>query len=324
MPDTNINTYDLPNYIGELFQKGRRPNATLQMVGGIGSWRATRSTEFAVGQQYEVPTHAASRAALEGAAAPDHAGVTRSQVTNITQIFHEKVKVTYTKQAATQQNSGLNIGEERNPVEDELAFQTGVKLELIARNLNWTMLNQAYAKPSTAATPRKTRGLLEAITTNVVSASADAGVTPGALTLDLLDQVMGNLLDAGAIGDGENVITLANTTQMRKLNLLFRTDKQKVDAERFIGGIRVRTVYTTFGVMNFALEQDLPQGVLVVANFDAMQLAALETPGKGVLFREALAKTGSTDDYQIYGEIGLDHGPEWMHAKLTDLVTTFS
>lgn len=317
MADTNTTTYELPNYIGELFQKGRRPNATLQMIGGINSFRSVASTEFDIGQEYEVPAHDADRSKLEGADAPDHAGVTRAQVTNVTQIYQESVVVSYTKQAANQQLSGLNLGGETNPVTSELDFQTGVKLELIARNLNWVALNQTYQKPANNLTARKTRGLLAAITTNVLA----NGAVPRAMSLSLFDDAMKELIDQGAIADGDEVITIANTTQLRKVNELFRADKIKVDDERFIGGIRVRTVYTTFGVMHFALEQDMPQDQIAIVNFGALQLVATVIPDKGVLFREELAKTGANFKHQIYGELGLDHGPEWMHAKITDLAT---
>lgn len=321
MADTNTTTYDLPNYIGELFEKGQRPNALLQMIGGINSYRPIKSTEFSVGQQFEVPDHTASRARLEGADAPDHAGVKRSQITNVTQIVQESVVVSYTKEGASQQLSGVNLGGATDPVQSELDFQTGVKLEFIARNLNWSFLNQTYQKPADNSSPRRTRGLLSAITTNVVSAEGE-DEEPGPLSLELFDDVMAMMIASGAIADGDNVIALANTAQLRKLNELFRKEKIKVDAERFIGGVRVRTVYTTFGVLNFALEHDMPQDQIAIVNFDAIGLVATEIPGKGVLFREELAKTGANYKYQIYGELGLDHGPEWLHGKITDLATS--
>lgn len=315
MPDTNITTFDLPNYVGELFQKGGRENALLQLIGGVNGPRIdAAATEFAVGQQYEVPAHNSDRSKVEGADAPDHDGVTRSQVTNVTQIVQERVIVTYTKEAASQQLSGLNIGGATNPVVSELDFQTGVKMELIQRNLNWAFINNLYRKPGANNESRRTRGLLEAITSNVVDASGGQ-----ALGLDKFDDAMQLMLANGGIADGDSVIALAPSKQLRKLNELFRTDKIKVDAERFVGGTRVRTVYTTFGVLNFALEQDLPDSVVVLANIGVMRVRGTAIPGKGVLFQEPLAKTGANESYQIYGELGFDHGPEWMHAKITDL-----
>ena len=47
-------------------------------------------------------------------------------------------------------------------------------------------------------------------------------------------------------------------------------------------------------------------------------------PGKGNFFLEQLAKTGAGESYQLFGQIGLDHGPEWYHGKFTDIATTFT
>ena len=44
-------------------------------------------------------------------------------------------------------------------------------------------------------------------------------------------------------------------------------------------------------------------------------------PGKGILFREELAKTGASTSYQIFGQIGLDHGYAFMHGTITGLKT---
>jgi hypothetical protein len=43
----------------------------------------------------------------------------------------------------------------------------------------------------------------------------------------------------------------------------------------------------------------------------------LEVPGKGHFFAEPLAKTGASDDVQLYGEVGLAYGVESSHGILT-------
>ena len=45
------------------------------------------------------------------------------------------------------------------------------------------------------------------------------------------------------------------------------------------------------------------------------------TPGKGNFFLEELAKVGAGVKYQVFGQIGLDHGPEWYAGKITGLST---
>ena len=317
MSDTNVLSYNLPNYIGELFQKGQRPNTTLQLLGDIGSWRPYASWEFPVGQQYEVADHTSSTARLEGADAPAATGIVRSPITNVTQIWQETVRVSYTKQATGQQLTGLGIGGQSDPVNDELNFQTGAKLEFMARNLNWTVLNQTYNKPADNQAARRTRGLREAITTNTVAAGDED------FNLDMVDELFGKIVANGGTSDGENLFALAHPAQLRKMNEFFRKDKLKVDEERFVGGVRVRTVWSTFGVLNFVLENDAASDELLFVNFDVAQLVATPVPGKGVLFREELAKTGASESYQLYGEIGLDHGPEWHHGKITGLGDTF-
>ncbi|WP_446677904.1 SU10 major capsid protein [Streptomyces hydrogenans] len=45
----------------------------------------------------------------------------------------------------------------------------------------------------------------------------------------------------------------------------------------------------------------------------------LEIPGKGMLFAEPLAKVGASEKWQLYGEVGLEYGPESYHGLITDL-----
>ena len=47
-------------------------------------------------------------------------------------------------------------------------------------------------------------------------------------------------------------------------------------------------------------------------------------PGKGNFFLEPLAKTGAGEKYQLFGQIGLDHGPEWYHGKFTGIAQSFT
>lgn len=48
----------------------------------------------------------------------------------------------------------------------------------------------------------------------------------------------------------------------------------------------------------------------------------LPVPGKGVLFYEELSKTGAAEEGQIYGQLGLDYGPEEYHGTITGLATS--
>ena len=48
----------------------------------------------------------------------------------------------------------------------------------------------------------------------------------------------------------------------------------------------------------------------------------LPVPNKGVLFYEELSRTGASESGQIYGQIGIDYGPEEMHGTITGLATS--
>ena len=65
----------------------------------------------------------------------------------------------------------------------------------------------------------------------------------------------------------------------------------------------------------------MPAGTAVLFDPSIMAPVHQMVPGKGNFFLEPLAKTGAGETYQIFGQIGLDHGPEWMSAKFTNIST---
>jgi hypothetical protein len=61
----------------------------------------------------------------------------------------------------------------------------------------------------------------------------------------------------------------------------------------------------------------MPDADLGIVDLSSCYPVFTEVPGKGVLFVEPLAKTGATEKFQLYGEIGLEYGPETFHGLLT-------
>jgi hypothetical protein len=92
-----------------------------------------------------------------------------------------------------------------------------------------------------------------------------------------------------------------------------------VESGRDVNGIAVDKVLTPLGTVYLRDLFYLPAGT--VALFDPFIMAPVEqlVPGKGNFFLEELAKTGAGTKKQIFGQIGLDHGPEWYSAKITNL-----
>ncbi|MEO3922703.1 DUF5309 family protein [Micromonosporaceae bacterium B7E4] len=159
-------TYNLPNYTGILFQLTPADTPLFSAIGGLTGGRQTTSTEFEW-QTYDL-RDATQPATVEGADAPTLTGRVRANVTNVAQIHQSAVGVSYTKLAAYGQKAGSN-NDLANPVRDELDWQVAQELRAMVRDINYSFINGTYQKPVDNTTGRKTRGLLAAITTNVVT-----------------------------------------------------------------------------------------------------------------------------------------------------------
>ncbi len=127
----------------------------------------------------------------------------RFNVDNVVEIHQETVEVSYTKQAAVGNRNGANI-DGTNPVASELPWQVEKALKQVARDVEASFIRGHYNKPADNTDVRKTRGLLEAITTNVVnlgeshsglSAATDT-ITEASTTLSNDDKVI--FTDTGA------------------------------------------------------------------------------------------------------------------------------
>ena len=307
-------TFDLPNYTGELFQLTPSDTPFLSAIGGLTGGISVQSTEFEW-QTYDL-RNAAQNTKVEGAAAPTAEERVRANVTNVVEIHQETVEVTYTKSAATGLKSGSNNAL-ANPVNDELGWQVAQMLKQIARDVEFSFLNGTFVKPVDNGTARKTRGLIEAIATNV-----SAQVAGTALTDVILLDLMQDVYDNGGIMESETATIIVNSFQKRQLTKLFVTDANYREMSRNLGGVNVQTIETDFGRLNIMLNRHMPADTLVVCSLEQCAPVFLEIPGKGFLFQESLAKVGASDKTMIYGEIGLRYGNERTHGKITGLKTT--
>jgi len=121
----------------------------------------------------------------------------------------------------------------------------------------------------------------------------------------------------GGLQEGETRTIIVNSKLKRALTRVFIKDAKYQEGERNVGGVNLKTLETDFGVMNIMLNRYVPADKLIVASLEQLAPAFLEIPGKGHFFAEPLAKTGASDDVQIYGEIGLQYGNEKAHGVLT-------
>lgn len=300
-------TFNTPNYVGELFSVTPADTPFLSMIGGLTGGKRTTSKQFS--WQTVDNAAAAQPGILEGAEA-SYEGRDRTEVFNVTQIFQEAVEVSYTKAAAVGNLDGQAIVGNQ-PVQDEMAFQVRLKLEKIARDAEYTFLQGAYAFPADNLTARTTRGILTAITTNTVAGGA------AALSKAMIDDLLLQVFTSG--GPMRMPVFFVNGFQKQKLSSIYGYAPE----HRNLGGVNITNIETDFGVVGVApVDRHMPADSVLLADVSVCAPVIMEIPGKGFLFEEPLAKTGAYDRRQLYGEIGLEYGPELWHGKITGLATS--
>ena len=248
-------TYTNPNFVGPLFHLTPNDTPFLSAIGGLNGGRSIAS-KYHTWQTNDNP--APAQPALVEGADPVYAERTRSEVSNITQIFQLGVQVTYTKLAMVAQLGAYSasrtwsiMGDQ--PVKDERAHQLMLKLARMKRDVEYSMLRGAYQAPSDNSTGRKMRGMKSAISTYEV----DLWTTVGTSTFDYT----GN-------ADGEDLWTSSD--------------------HGLLVGDEVQFTAVGTGADEYAI--DTPYWVSSVVNSDDFQLSA--TKGGSVL--EGTADSVST------------------------------
>ena len=310
-------TYNLPNYHGELFQVSPVATPFLSMIGGLNGAKVINSKEWEW-ETIGVRSASANNAQLEGIDAPTASEQARSNVTNITEIHQSTIKVSYSKLAATSQYSGVNVGSEwDDAVIGEVALQTQQELKAIGLDLEKSFLSGTYQKPTDNTTARQTRGIISAISTNAVSGSG------GALTVAMIEtSLLKSMFDNGSPLDQEHTVIMVDSESAGYLNKLYMTTStlSQPTFDRNLGGMALKTITTIYGTFGVVMNRNMPAKTLLVADLSVCFPVFTAVPNKGVLFTEPLARTGASESYQIYGEIGLEYGPEIYHGKLTSYI----
>ena len=316
MADTFATSFGVLNYSGMLFNKGNVRTPLSSIIGGRA--KTTDHVEFVTGQEFT--SGGGTQPAISETAsltAPDATVVTREQKTNVTQIFQESVGISYGKMSNMGTLSGINVANQAANPMNELDFQVAAKMMKINADIEYTFINGAYNKAATDATINKTRGLVTAITTNkTAKASKPLGLWDIA---DMVKKIYGQNAPTNGL------CLWCDATTMFQVNAdAVQNGLSVVPASREINGIALSSVITPIGVVYLYLGEYLPAGTALLLNLDVIAPVFQPVPGKGNFFLEQLAKTGAGEKYQLFGQIGLDHGPEWYHGKFTGISTEFT
>lgn len=156
-----------------------------------------------------------------------------------------------------------------------------------------------------------------------VRASGTGGV---AVTVDFVNAFIQGIFDNGGLSKGDLRTLFVPSIQKTRITKAYATAYGSnvngaigTSTGHTVGGVAVDRIETDFGSLNLVVERALPKDTIVAVSMEQIDPVFLSIPGRGVLFEEELAKTGSADNTQIYGEIGLAYGAERSHGVLRGL-----
>lgn len=307
-------TFNLPNYHGELFKVSPTETPFLSAIGGLNEPRFVKAKLFEW-QTIDRRASSANNTALEGADAPAAAERSRSNLSNVVEIHHSKIEVSYSRLAGQGYATAGTADQFNDEVLNELAIQTNAELESIAVDIEKSFLTGTFANPADNLTPRATQGVLG------IAATVNAnGGTPRAFSKTIFEATLKSAFDAGAKLPQDMTVVMAGAAQKLAITNAYATATlNMVTQSRTIGGLNIETIVTPFGTFGVMLNRWMPADQIGVIDLSVCKPVFREVPGKGYLFVEPLAKTGSSEKYQMYGEVGLEYGPTNAHALIDDL-----
>jgi hypothetical protein len=147
-----------------------------------------------------------------------------------------------------------------------------------------------------------------------VSNTVDAAAA--GLSKSLIDQLLRTMAGNGA--EFINPVVFVNAYQKQKISDIYGYAPE----DRNVGGFNIKQVETDFAILGIVWAPNIPTSTLLIADLSICSPVFLPVPEKGVLFYEELSKTGAAEKGQIYGQIGLDYGPEEYHGTITNLATS--
>jgi len=304
--------WGLPNYTGELYTADMINTPFLSMIGGLTGGRMTTNFEFPTASEYSHETLAQENITeTESIAGVTPVNYVRDQSKNVTQIFQSEVLLSYVKMSNQGRLSGINTAGASNSIQDELDAQVAISLEGIARRVEWHFLQGTYNLAAASNEANQTIGMIEDCSVNTVAASS------AALSKAILDSLLLEMFTNCSVF--KNSVIFCNGFQKQGLSDIYGYAPE----DRNVGGVNIKQIETDFGNIGIApAHRMMPAGTLLVAEMSVCAPVFQPVPGKGNMFYEELSRTGAAVNGQLFGQIGLDYGPKFMHGTITGLTTS--
>ena len=326
--------HNAANYVGKVFEiSGERNYAFLKDLAG-GDWGygngmilpknflSINQFDFALASPW---SHDAGSQPdideLDARVAPTGTTFVRGQDLNTIQIFQEGVDVSYKKQSAIGQLKQAALADpitalaatgQPDQVSNELQFQINAHVNQVAVDAAYTFLNGTFATSTATATSAQVRGVITGTSTNAVAAGS------ANLTKAHINSAIKSMVEAGAPCIDLCIYTAAFHVQ--ELDALYSLQERN-DMK---GGTSLNEVLLPLLGKYIPVKHDIqvPAGSLAIIDRAFCAPIGCPVSGKGYLFYEPIGKLGAVDAGMIYGQMGIDYGPEEYHAKVTGLATS--
>lgn len=309
MADQYATSFGVLNYSGMIYNTSDVKTPLLNML----PKETTQSVEFVIDSTYALGTPEQPRISEEQSLiAPEARVITRDQETNVTQIFMKATAVSYAKMSNTNTLAGVNLGGQTNNVPNELDFQITAKTQEMRNDIEYTLINGKYYKAKNDSEANQTRGFLEATTSNVIDLAG------GELTHKAIADLLQMIFESNAPTDNLILIVPANVKRVIT-NIYPKESGWILPASRNVGGVAIDTIITDFGTVGIMVHMRMPKGTIFAMNGSVSKIKEQPTPGKGNFFWEELARIGAGIKGQLFGQLGLDYGPEWYHGKIINI-----
>jgi len=307
--DTTGSSWDLVNYVGELFTASQKQTPIVSLIPN----KRVQNDEFPLSVEYALATAAQNvRSEDDAVTAPTAVDVTTSQTKNSIQIMHHSILVTYKAQSNMNRITGIADANVPVSIQDHVDFQTARKLETIKRDMEVSAINGTYVASSASSASTATRGIFEAIS------DASNGVAAGSADLSkaLINQALREAYADGALF--ENMAFVVNAFQKQQISDIYAY----VPTDRFLGGENIQAIETDFGRAFVILNPHMDTNDFLILDLAVCANVFQPVPGKGELFSEPLAVVGAATKGQLYTQWGFDYGASFRHNAVTGLSTS--
>lgn len=313
-----------PNFLGMLYESNVRKTQFLSAIGGIGGSNTmiTPNPEFSTGVAFSLENP--SQPNISESQSLSTASPTTFplfQQTNVVQIFQQDTGVSRLRERS-KALKGINTSRSIPEYESEVALQIDFHIKNMARQINYTAINGKYDAGglTNVRTALQTRGIIEAITTNVIDG---VNITTTAEEIrDAIDSLFKAVFDNGA---WEEPTLVVNSTNKVKISKAYgELGLANVVPDWTAAGINVQMLVTNFANTGayIIIDNDVPSDTILLCDMAFIHpVFTRDKHTEDLILVHPLSQRGGSL-FEIYCEFGLDHGPELYHGKIINFGAT--